>query len=144
MTYSVADGTASGCEITNGVLTATSPGTCVVTVTKAADATYLAISASQIFTFTAPPLPGRVTVRFVAGGSTLTAAETAALRAFGATLLPGAVVLITVDARGENAAAHQRLSALERLFHSFRGVHLKVRFARGGAAPLVYVRALRQ
>ncbi len=41
VSYTVADGTASGCAVSGSSLTATSAGTCLVTATKAADATYL-------------------------------------------------------------------------------------------------------
>jgi hypothetical protein len=44
VSYSVMTGTASGCSIASGALTATSAGTCVVTATKAADATYVSVS----------------------------------------------------------------------------------------------------
>lgn len=40
VTYSVTNGTASGCSIANGELSASSAGTCKVTASKAADATY--------------------------------------------------------------------------------------------------------
>ena len=52
VTYSVTNGTASGCVITSGVLSASSAGTCLVTATKAADADYLATSSpAQTVTF---------------------------------------------------------------------------------------------
>ncbi len=44
VSYAVADGTASVCTVTTGLLTSSSPGTCLVTATKAADATYSATS----------------------------------------------------------------------------------------------------
>ncbi|MCR1781429.1 hypothetical protein KVF89_02695 [Nocardioides carbamazepini] len=46
VTYSASNGTATGCAVTSGQLTTTSTtaGTCTVTVTKATDPTYLAIS----------------------------------------------------------------------------------------------------
>lgn len=40
ITYAVANGTASGCTVSGGSLSATSAGTCTVTATKAGDATY--------------------------------------------------------------------------------------------------------
>jgi hypothetical protein len=46
VTFSVADGTASGCLVTAGALSATSAGTCLVTATKAGDSTYLPISST--------------------------------------------------------------------------------------------------
>ena len=46
VSYSVTTGTAAGCSLKGAVLSATSAGTCFVTATKAADATYSAISSS--------------------------------------------------------------------------------------------------
>jgi hypothetical protein len=40
VTYTVTNGTATGCTITNGALTATTAGTCLVTATKAASSPY--------------------------------------------------------------------------------------------------------
>ncbi|MHB1906526.1 MAG: hypothetical protein ACYCRG_06450 [Acidimicrobiales bacterium] len=40
VTFSVANGTATGCAIVNGALTSTSEGTCLVTATKAASGNY--------------------------------------------------------------------------------------------------------
>ena len=53
LSYSVSNGTASGCSETGGVLSVTSAGTCTVTVHKAADTNYLAVSsAPTTVTFT--------------------------------------------------------------------------------------------
>jgi hypothetical protein len=57
-TYAVTDGTATGCVISGTTLTATAIGTCIVTASQAASATYLAVtSAAVTFTFVANPLP---------------------------------------------------------------------------------------
>lgn len=57
-TFTVTDGTATGCAITGTTLTATGVGTCLVTATEAASATYLAASSGAVtFTFVANPLP---------------------------------------------------------------------------------------
>jgi hypothetical protein len=40
MSYQVFDGTATGCAVSDGMLTSTTTGTCEVTATKAADSTY--------------------------------------------------------------------------------------------------------
>jgi hypothetical protein len=47
VTYTVANGTASGCTISGGNLSASTPGTCLVTATKAADSSFTAIASSQ-------------------------------------------------------------------------------------------------
>ena len=46
VTYTVANGTDSGCTVTGTVLTATTSGTCYVTATKAADANWQATSSA--------------------------------------------------------------------------------------------------
>jgi len=46
VTYTVANGSDSGCTVTGAVLTATTSGTCYVTATKAADANWQATSSS--------------------------------------------------------------------------------------------------
>jgi hypothetical protein len=47
VTYTVANGTATGCTISGGNLNASTPGTCLVTATKAADSSFTAISSTQ-------------------------------------------------------------------------------------------------
>ena len=46
VTYTVVNGTATGCTLTSGVLTTTSAGTCFVTATKAADTNFNSVSSS--------------------------------------------------------------------------------------------------
>jgi uncharacterized repeat protein (TIGR02543 family) len=68
VTYgAVSNGTAKGCSLSNGVLTASSAGTCYVTATKAADGNYLVATSAAttpIVTFT----PATETVIFNANG----------------------------------------------------------------------------
>jgi len=57
VSFSVVDGTASGCAVTGSALSATSGGTCFVTASKAFDSTYLAVSSTPTtVTLTAPPV----------------------------------------------------------------------------------------
>jgi len=46
VSYTVTNGTASGCSLNGSALSATSAGTCVVTATKAGDTTYVAASSA--------------------------------------------------------------------------------------------------
>jgi hypothetical protein len=58
VSYQVVDGSASGCAVdaSSGVVTSTSPGTCVVQVTKGASGDYLAqVSPLSVVTFVATP-----------------------------------------------------------------------------------------
>lgn len=50
--YSAANGTATGCNIVGGAVTATSSGTCIVTASVGASADYVAATTSATFTFT--------------------------------------------------------------------------------------------
>jgi hypothetical protein len=53
VTFVVADGTATGCTISSGTLSVSTSGTCTVTATMAANATYNAVSSSgTVVTFT--------------------------------------------------------------------------------------------
>jgi hypothetical protein len=57
VSFSIVDGTASGCAVTAGALSATSGGTCVVTASKASDSTFLGVSSTPTtVTLTAPPV----------------------------------------------------------------------------------------
>ena len=58
VSYTVANGTATGCAVPGGVLSSTSVGTCMVTATKASDTNYLAASsaATAVTVNTAPAL----------------------------------------------------------------------------------------
>jgi hypothetical protein len=67
VSFTVTNGTAIGCAISGTSLSASSAGTCVVTVTKAADATYLSASSTASVTFR-PPAPTQT------GAPTLTVA----------------------------------------------------------------------
>lgn len=66
VTYSVANGTASGCAVSGTSLTTTSAGTCIVTARKAADSTYDSVSSSPT-TITIAKAP-----RLLSFGSTTT------------------------------------------------------------------------
>jgi hypothetical protein len=46
VSWSVADGTASGCAVSSGALTSTTAGTCTLTATMAGNDNYNAVSSS--------------------------------------------------------------------------------------------------
>jgi hypothetical protein len=61
VTFTVTNGTATGCTITSGVLAATTGGTCIVTATKAAVAPYATgLSSATTVTISAAPKAVRV------------------------------------------------------------------------------------
>jgi hypothetical protein len=68
-TFSVTNGTATGCAVTGTTLSASTTGTCLVTANEAASATYLAASSGAVtFTFVAnPPPPAILTATHVKG-----------------------------------------------------------------------------
>jgi hypothetical protein len=74
LTFSAVNGTASGCAISGSSLTASSAGTCVVTSTKAADATHLPVSSPPTtITLAAKALPVTLAVRgHAVAGETVT------------------------------------------------------------------------
>lgn len=47
VSYAVTNGTATGCTISGGNLSASTPGTCLVTATKAADSSFTSVSSTQ-------------------------------------------------------------------------------------------------
>jgi hypothetical protein len=55
VTFTVTNGTATGCVITAGVLSATTGGTCIVTATKAAIAPYTTATATATVTISSAP-----------------------------------------------------------------------------------------
>ena len=58
VTFAAVAGTAGGCAVSGRPLSATSPGTCFVTASKAADSTYLGANSTPVaITFAAPPPP---------------------------------------------------------------------------------------
>jgi hypothetical protein len=80
LTYAVAAGTATGCAVVGTALTYSSLGTCLVTVTKAADLTYVAASSPAVtVTIAKLPLYGTVRVTFAKNSSGLSATAEAAL-----------------------------------------------------------------
>jgi hypothetical protein len=67
VSFSVNNGTATGCTITGSSLTVTSAGTCLVTATKAADATHSAISSTATAVTFALSAQGALDVTSTAG-----------------------------------------------------------------------------
>jgi hypothetical protein len=111
VSYVVTNGSAKGCAISRGSLSATSQGTCVVTVTKASDGTYAAISTTPTAVSMAlPARPATLTVAFNAGSAALTPAAKSALAKLSKELAKGAS--ITVTGYGSATLAKSRASAV--------------------------------
>jgi hypothetical protein len=72
VSYGVANGTATGCSITSGVLSSTSAGTCIVTVNKASDTNYLAASSAPATVTLSPSAKAPSTTTMSQSRSTVT------------------------------------------------------------------------
>jgi outer membrane protein OmpA-like peptidoglycan-associated protein len=121
VSYVVTDGSATGCAITNGVLRSKSAGTCIVTATRAADATYEVVSSLPTTITMHPALavkPSTVTVRFAAAKSVLSAADKNSLTALAKKLSAGASVTITGYAKGNTTVAMRRATAVANFLKS--------------------------
>jgi hypothetical protein len=132
ISYTVTDGTASGCAVSGASLHANTPGTCVVTATRAGDSTYSAISSTPTDVRLAlPAKPSTVTIRFVKGGSSLSASAKKSLLTLASKLYRGALVTVRY-ARGNPALGKQRatIAAL------FLERHILIQFKiQASAAP---------
>jgi len=113
VTFAVSSGgTATGCLVTGATLTFTSIGTCIVTATKASDATYLSASTvATTVTVIYLPIPGPVRVTFAKNSSKLTSAGKIALTALATKLTSHTVVSVIGYAKGNLALAKLRASA---------------------------------
>ncbi len=131
VTFSVTNGTATGCVISGTSLTATTAGTCLVTATKAADTTYTSITSSATsisFAKKATPLPAQVNVGFTYLSSTLNGAMRARLAKLVAKLKAGASVTVTGYGQKNAAVAKARALAVEKFLKS-RKASLKIKIA---------------
>jgi hypothetical protein len=113
VSFSVVNGTATGCALTGGSLSAQSAGTCVVTATKAADSNFDAVSSdATAIAMALPARPSKVTARFVKSSRTLSASAKSELRVLARKLLPGATVTVTGYAKDQSALALSRATAV--------------------------------
>jgi hypothetical protein len=134
ISFSVTNGTASGCALSGDSLSATSAGTCVVTAAKAADATHLGVSsgASNVSFVKAVQANPASAFRPVIGtfgfqASALTNATKNALINLSRKLKRGASVTITGYALKDVPLAHARATAAQvYLVHLVR-VHVTIK-----------------
>jgi hypothetical protein len=118
VTYFVTNGSAKGCSLSHGALSATSQGTCVVTATKASDGTYAAISTTTSVSMAVPARPRTLTVEFKVGSAALTPAARSELSALAKELVKGATITVTGYAKGNAALARSRATAVANLLKS--------------------------
>ena len=111
VSFSVANGTATGCAVTGTALKSFTPGHCVVTATKASDTTYAsATSVATTVTFTKLPIPGAVRIGFAANSYRLSAGARNQINSLVKKLTTHSVVSITGYAKGNLGLARRRAS----------------------------------
>jgi hypothetical protein len=138
VTYSATNGTAKGCAITKGHLTATSAGTCLVTATKASDGTYAATtSTATSVAFVLPAKPGEVSVNFSGSTSALNASGRRVLAALANKLVPGASVTITGYASGSKQLAGARANAVRQFLATIIKVNVTLLASTAGSNKVV-------
>jgi hypothetical protein len=114
LSFTVTNGTATGCAITGTSLTSTSAGTCLVTATKASDTTYLAVSSvATAVTFYKLAIPGAVRLKFATNSAALLGAARVAIVALIKKLTVDSVVVVTGYAKGNSALARHRAQIAE-------------------------------
>jgi hypothetical protein len=131
LSYSVRDGTATGCAISGSALSAKSAGTCLVTATKLANGTNPAVSSSATSVlFTSKSLtsrPGPVTITFIGASSALSGADKTALTRLARELRSNDVVTCTGYAKNNSKLALTRAEVVARFLTSRVDVHVHLR-----------------
>jgi hypothetical protein len=131
LSYKVTDPGTAGCTISGGSVSATTAGTCTVTATKAADATYKsASSTATTVTFiaavvipskppkSAPKIPNALTVKFAKASVGLQANYQKALNKLAKKLVTGAAVTVRYYTKGQAKLAKSRASATAKFLQS--------------------------
>jgi hypothetical protein len=125
LSFSVVNGTATGCSVTGALLTSLSAGTCVVTATKAADSSFDSVSSgATTIDLALPVVPSKVSTSFAAHKAALSAGARSQLRALAKKLIAGASVTVTGYAKGDATLAKARATAVANYLKSL--VHVKV------------------
>lgn len=113
VSYTVTNGTATGCAVVGGALTAKTPGTCVVEATKAADANYaVKESSATSLEMVAKGEPAPVTIQFVAGRASLTPGGKETLNGLVKKLRKGGFIACLGYAVNNSALARKRASVV--------------------------------
>ncbi len=140
ISYSAVNGSAAGCVVVGDVLNAQSAGTCLVTATKAADATYAAVSSSPTAVSMAlPPRPAAVTISFGARSASLNARARLALLNLSRSLISGASVTAIGYAKGDARLAMMRAEAVMRYLKSRASIEVALKTSTGSSKHQVTV-----
>ncbi len=125
LTYAVANGTAIGCSLSGATLKSATAGTCVVTATKANDATYASTSsAATTVRFAKLAIPGAVRIKFAGSASALSGAGRTQIIVLIRKLTTHSVVSITAYAKGNLRLARLRAAAADK--YLTQRLHVKV------------------
>jgi hypothetical protein len=128
LSYTVANGTATGCVVRSSLLSASTKGTCVVTALRAANGSNPGgESAPTSVTFAARiPPPSKVTVDFTGTSASLDAGARSTLLALVKRLFAGASLTITGYAFDNASLATSRAEAVEQFVLSHVKVHVSL------------------
>jgi hypothetical protein len=128
VSFSVTNGTARGCQLSGESLTASAPGTCVVTATRAGDATYAPTSSTATFvSMTLPSRPALVRVSFASASTTLSSVAKRSLLVLAKKLVAGASVTVTGYAMGNRTRARHRALEAANYLKSHSSIHVIVK-----------------
>ena len=142
VSFSVVNGTATGCSIKNGTLNASSEGTCIVTATEEAEGSNpLVSSAATMITMAKriAPRPETLTVLFSGRSDTLSDRAKESLSGLAKKLKPGESVTFTGFAKGDVALALGLAQSVSNYLSSKVKVHATLSRVTGVAVKKVTV-----
>jgi hypothetical protein len=140
VSYSVVDGTATGCQVAGHTLMAQSAGTCIVTATKASDSKYSAVaSEGTSITMVAKAKLGFVLLHFATGRSSLSAMAESNLRKFARKLSDGASVTCIGFAFNNSILALQRAAAVANYLSARVSIRVSLQSVKSGLDGWVIV-----
>jgi len=145
VSFVAANGTATGCTVTGTILTYASVGTCLVTATKAGDATYaFATSVATAVTVTKLPRPGVLTLGYAGNTSALGGGAKNALVALSHKLTVQSHVTITGYAPGNLALARARAIVVSNFLRSKINLHVALHWLKSPAIRAVKIATISQ
>jgi hypothetical protein len=144
--FSVVNGSAKGCAISpTNALSATTTGTCLVTVSRTNDGTYLAASSAPTpVSFALPARPRPVTVIFDANSSALSPPTKNELESLSKKLIKGASVTVIGSALGDAQLANSRARAVSRFLSDRIAISVTVRTMTTSAANTATVETTKE
>jgi hypothetical protein len=138
LSFTVTNGSATGCAIVGTTLKSATAGTCIVTASKSNDATYASASSSATtVTFAKLAIPRAVRVTFTNNSAALTGAARNAIVALIRKLTVHSVVSITGYAKGNAALAHRRAQVAETYLIQRLHVHVQLHWSTAASSQSV-------